>query len=147
LFELCSRDATTVRMTYAREGSCEVDSAYLPYDSYKPPSTKEPRDVIDYCCSRKKQLIIGYDASVHHILWGSSGTNPRREDFMEYLVSSNLNITSQGNELTFVVHDRKEVLHKLYLHPKYNLFIFSFSFSLSQHVSAVYGHMITTSIF
>jgi hypothetical protein len=32
------------------------------------------------------------------------------------------------------------ILHKLYFHPQCNLFIFSFSFSLSQHVSAVYGN-------
>jgi hypothetical protein len=31
------------------------------------------------------------------------------------------------------------ILHKLYLHPQCNLF-FSFSFWLSQHVSAVHGH-------
>jgi hypothetical protein len=137
-------------MTYACEGSCEeliIDSAYLPYDSYKPPPTKELRDVIDYCCSRKKQLIIGCDANAHYILWGSTGTNARGEGFMEYLVSLNLNIPSQGNEPTFVVQNRKEVLHKLYLHPQCNLFIFSSSFSLSQYVSPVYGHVITTSIY
>jgi hypothetical protein len=33
--------------------------------SDKPPPTKEVRDIIDYCHSRKKQLIIGCDASAH----------------------------------------------------------------------------------
>jgi hypothetical protein len=41
---------------------------------------------------------------------GSTGTNPRGENFMEYLVSSNLNIPSQGNEPTFVVCNRKEAV-------------------------------------
>jgi hypothetical protein len=44
------------------------------------------------------------------MLWGSTGINPREKNFVEYLVSSNLNIPSQGNELTFVVCNRKEVV-------------------------------------
>jgi hypothetical protein len=97
LLELCSRDVTAVRMTYTCGGSWEeliIASAYLLYDSDEPPPTKELRDVIDYCGSRKKQLIIGCDANAH-ILWGSTGTNSRGESFMEYLVSSNLNILKQ----------------------------------------------------
>jgi hypothetical protein len=109
LLELCSRYVTTVRMTYMRRGSWEeliINSAYLPYDSDEPPPTKELRDVIEYCCSRKKKLIIGCDANAHHILWGSTGTNPRGESFLEYQVSSNLNILNQGNEPTSVVRSR-----------------------------------------
>jgi hypothetical protein len=36
--------------------------------------------------------------------------NPRGESLMEFLVSSNLNILNRGNEPTFVVHNRKEVI-------------------------------------
>jgi hypothetical protein len=99
-------------MTYTCRGSLEdliIASAYLLYDSDEPPPTKELRDVIDYCGSRKKQLIIACDANAHHILWGSTGTNPREESFMEYLVGSNLNILNQGNEPTSVIHNRKKV--------------------------------------
>jgi hypothetical protein len=87
-----------------------VASAYLPYDSDEPPSSKEVRNVIDYCDSRNKQLIIGCDANAHHILWGSTDTNPRGASLMEYLVSSNLDILNQGNEPTFVTRNRKEVI-------------------------------------
>jgi hypothetical protein len=76
------RDATTVRMTHTCGGSCGgliITSAYLSYDSDKPPPTGEQRNVIDYCCSRKKQHTIGCDANAHHVLWGSTGTNPRGE--------------------------------------------------------------------
>jgi hypothetical protein len=71
-------DGTTVRMTFTCEGSCEfiTTSAYLPYDSDEPPPTRELRDIINYCCRRKKQLIIGCDANAHHILWGNTGTIP-----------------------------------------------------------------------
>jgi hypothetical protein len=67
------------------------------------------KDIIDYCCSRKKQLIIGYDANAHHTAWGSTGVDPRGESLMEYLVSLNLNILNHGNEPAFVVSNRTEV--------------------------------------
>jgi hypothetical protein len=43
LLELCSREATTVKITYKYRGGCEeliVASGYLPYDSDEPPSRK-----------------------------------------------------------------------------------------------------------
>jgi hypothetical protein len=102
-----------VRITYRYGGVCKeliVASAYIPYDSDEPPPTKEMRDIIDKCQSRKKQLIVGCDANAHHILWGSTGTSPRGESLMELLVSSNLNNLNCGNEPTFVVCNRKEVI-------------------------------------
>jgi hypothetical protein len=68
------------------------------------------KDIIDYCYSRKKQLVIGYNGNAHHTLWGNTGVNPRGESLMEYLVSSNMYILNCGNEPTFVVSNRKEVI-------------------------------------
>jgi hypothetical protein len=82
LLEFCSRDTTTVRITYTHGKVCEeliIASAYFPYDSDEPPPTKETKDITDHCQSRKKQLSVGCDANTHHILWGSTGTNPRGE--------------------------------------------------------------------
>jgi hypothetical protein len=110
LLEFCSRDVTKVRIIYTYGGGYKeliVASAYLPYDSDEPPPTKAVRDAIDYCCSRKIQLIIGCDANAHHTLWGSTGSNPKGESLMEFLVRSNLNIISHGNEPTFVVCNSK----------------------------------------
>jgi hypothetical protein len=93
-----------VRITYTHGGGCKeliVASAYLPYDSDEPPPTKEVRDIIEYCRSRKKQLIMGCDANAHTTLWGSTGSNTRGESLMEFLVSSYLNILNLGNEATF----------------------------------------------
>jgi hypothetical protein len=50
------------------------------------------------------------DAIAHHTLWGSTGSNPAGERLMEFLVSSNLNILNHGNEPTFVVCNRREVI-------------------------------------
>jgi hypothetical protein len=46
LLDLCSTDATTVRMTYRSGRSCEeliITSAYLPYDSDEPSPARELR--------------------------------------------------------------------------------------------------------
>jgi hypothetical protein len=69
LLEFCSSEATTVKLTYTYGRGCEehiVASAYLPYDSDELPQTKEVREIIDYCHSRKKQLITGFGAKAHH---------------------------------------------------------------------------------
>jgi hypothetical protein len=53
LREFCSRDTTTVRMTYTSDGGHEeliVTSAYLPYDSDEPVPSKE----LEHCQVRKK---------------------------------------------------------------------------------------------
>jgi hypothetical protein len=58
--------ATMVRISYTYRGGCEeliVVSTYLPCDLDEPPPTKEMRDILDYCQSRKKQLIVGYHAN------------------------------------------------------------------------------------
>jgi hypothetical protein len=86
LLEFCSRDATTVRIIYTYCGGCVeliVASAYLPCDSDEPPPNQGVKDVIDYCHSRKQQLIMRRDANAHDTLCGSTGTNPRGERFME----------------------------------------------------------------
>jgi hypothetical protein len=102
LLEFSSTDTATVRIKYIYGRFCEeliVASAYFPYDSVEPPPTKEMRDIIDYCQSRKKQLIVGCDANAHYILWGSTATNSRGKSLMELLVSSNLNILNSCTNL------------------------------------------------
>jgi hypothetical protein len=60
--ELCSRDATMMRITYKYGGLCEeliIASAYFPNDSNEPPPTKEMRDIIEHCQSRKGNSSSG----------------------------------------------------------------------------------------
>jgi hypothetical protein len=62
LLEFCSRDTTTVRMTYKLDGGHEeliVTSAYLPYDSDEPPPSKEVRDIVEHCQIRKSSSSLG----------------------------------------------------------------------------------------
>jgi hypothetical protein len=101
-----------VRVTYIRGDKREltVTSTYLPYDSDEPLPSKGLREVVDYCSRNKLQLIVGCDANAHHIIWGRTDINPRGECLMEYLVSTNLSILNKGNEPTFVISNRKEVI-------------------------------------
>jgi hypothetical protein len=79
LLEFFSRDVATV-MTYSSEENNReliVTSAYLSYDSDKPPPSKELEKVIDHCSSNRKLLIIRCDANEHHIL-RAHGHQPKR---------------------------------------------------------------------
>jgi hypothetical protein len=88
-----------VRMTCLCGGSCKeltVTSAYLPYDSDKPPPTKKLRDAINYYCSRKQQIVIGCDANhIREDNWYRS----RGESLVVYLASLNLYILKVASVL------------------------------------------------
>jgi hypothetical protein len=84
-------------------GEAVQSSACLPLDSDEPHPTKELWGVYDHCHSKKKELITGCHANVHHILLGSTGISSGGKNFMEYLAGSNLQNLDQVNELTFVV--------------------------------------------
>jgi hypothetical protein len=71
---------TTVRITYNTGGNWKeliVTLAYLPYDSDKPPPTKEMKDVINHS-NRGRQLIIVCDANAHHTSWGITRHQPHK---------------------------------------------------------------------
>jgi len=106
LWDLCSGDVTTVKMTYTRGGSKRkliVTLAYLPYDSDEPPLSKGLREVAHYCGRNKLQLFVGCDASAHQIIRRSTDIYLRRECLLEYLVSTNLNILNKSNKTTFII--------------------------------------------
>jgi Reverse transcriptase (RNA-dependent DNA polymerase). len=100
-------------VTYVSEGTQRqlvVCSAYLPYDKKESPPTRELRDLVAWCEKEKKQLIVGCDANSHHTVWGSSDVNDRGESLLDFLFSYNLEILNVGNEPTFVIKNRSEVI-------------------------------------
>jgi hypothetical protein len=100
-----------VRKTYSRRGNRKelmVTLAYLPYDSGKPPPTKEMRDIVNHCKSRGRQLITRCNANAHHILCGSTDINPRKS-LVEYLVTSNLDVLNRENKPTSLISHRKVI--------------------------------------
>jgi hypothetical protein len=50
------------------------------------------------------------DANAHNIIWGSSDTNPRGENLIEYLAGNHLVIINKGKEPTFSNGRRSEVI-------------------------------------
>lgn len=68
-----------------KEGKTEltIGFAYRPFDSKKPPSTKEVRKLLD--CN----------SNVHHIVWGSTGINKRDESHLEFSISNELKVTKR----------------------------------------------------
>lgn len=83
-------------------------SVYLDYNALEIPN--KLKELVNYCKSQNLQLIIGADANAHHTLWGSSDTNLRGEELLEFISSSELVILNQGNVPTFENRLRKEVL-------------------------------------
>jgi hypothetical protein len=110
---ICSRDVMMVRMTYISGRSkmeLTVTSAYLPYDSDKPPPSKGLREVVYSSNRNKLQLIVGCDASARHIIRGSTDIPLGGEYLMEYLVSTYPNILKKGKQPNLVISKRKEVI-------------------------------------
>jgi splicing factor 45 len=62
-------------------------SAYLPYDSPNPPPSEDLEQLEPFCGHSNLWIIIGADANIHHIIWGSSETNTRGESLLEFIIS------------------------------------------------------------
>ena len=87
-----------------------IASIYMPYDSIQPPPPELMRRLVSYCESRRWGLIIGTDANSHNSIWGSTDTNSRGEDLLEYILTTKLSICNRGNTPTFVTTAREEVI-------------------------------------
>ena len=77
-----SMDLTAVKIkTSSGGGPREIilGSAYLPYDEMEPPPPGEVERLVTVCRVDGNHLIVGYDANLHHITWGSTNINNRGE--------------------------------------------------------------------
>jgi len=57
-----------------------------------------------------KELILGRDAYSHHTQWESTNTNERGKLSYDYLLNLNLLNCNKGNDPTFILRNRREVL-------------------------------------
>ena len=109
--EFCDRDTVTVKITdIGTNEGIFICSAYMPFDSTDLPPPRMVQQLIEHCDRNNIDLILGMDANAHHIIWGSSDTNARGENLLEYIASTNLIICNRGNSPTFSVANRQEVL-------------------------------------
>ena len=61
---------------------------------------------------RGHPLLVGDDANSHHTLWGSTDTNSRGNDLLEYLITSDLDIFNTGNIPSYHNSVREEVIYR-----------------------------------
>ena len=85
-------------------------SVYLPYDSTDLPPSTEMVSLVNYCSHNNYPLIIGCDTNSHNLCSESTGNNNRGDALLEYLATTDLNISNKGNKPTFVVTGRQEVI-------------------------------------
>lgn len=84
-------------------------SAYFPHNEESP--TIDFVRLVKYCGDKSLQLLVGCDANSHNEIWGSSNTNARGEQLLEYLWGeSNLHVLNVGSTPTFKNSIREEVL-------------------------------------
>lgn len=73
-----------------------------------PSDTRERRpgaivsELVSFCSTNNKQLVLGCDTNSHHTIWGSSDVNGYGEELVEFLATTNLEVVNKGTEPTFV---------------------------------------------
>jgi hypothetical protein len=102
--------AVLIKYEEGAERRLVVCSAYLPYNSQDPPSSKELEELVQYCENENLYLVVGCNSNAHHSVWGSTNCNSRGEALVEFLNSSNLEILNGGNEPTFCSVGRLQVI-------------------------------------
>lgn len=115
LLQWCSRDITSLNITWSQDGgernTITVCSVYLPHDSTAPPPTVELESIVEHATAERHQLLLGCDANAHHqIGWGSTDTNVRGEALLDFIVAHNLHVLNVGSRPTFVTRGRQEVI-------------------------------------
>lgn len=100
-------DTTTI--SWETDGNrYRLSSIYMAYEDPVPSQLLKELVLDSEACGCK--LIIGGDANAHHTIWGSSDINERGESLFNFILSTRLLIGNRGNEPTFVIRNRQEVL-------------------------------------
>lgn len=102
------RDLVAVKFIRDGAGPLIIISAYFPHDQEAPPPAF--KELINYCTVNGFPLVMGCDANSHHEVWGSSNSNQRGVDLLEFLYAENLVFVNRGSMPTFQNIIRKEVL-------------------------------------
>ncbi len=110
--QLSTRDLTVVQIQIPVSNRCMrtfvVASSYHHFEI--PIRRQGFEKLVDYCHQAKLPLVIGMDANAHNVVWGSTDTNNRGEEMLDFIVSSDLQLLNKGNTPTFVTSRREEVL-------------------------------------
>ena len=77
---------------------------------YEKPPPEKVMELVECCKAEKIILIVSCDANAHHTIWGSSDTNGRGLEVLDYLAGERLAWCNRGPSSTFVTRGRREVL-------------------------------------
>ena len=108
LTNFSDRDTTAVCLETGRGSNLWLVAAYMPHDVAPPPPVL--RELLTEARSSCAGVAFGADANAHHTIWGSTDVNERGELLLDYIINENIVICNRGNEPTFVVTTRREVL-------------------------------------
>ena len=97
--------------TKTKNGKIVILAAtYMGHDSKEGPPPNILKALQKYCETKNFSLIVGSDCNSHHEIWGSSDTNNRGENLLDFIFNSNLHILNIGNTHTFADARHQEVL-------------------------------------
>ena len=83
-----------------------ISAVYLPYEQ-----EVATRGLIKLAeAAADTEALIGCDANAHNVLWGSSDTNNRGMELLNFISTSKFHIMNRGDKPTFVVKNRSEVI-------------------------------------
>ena len=101
LNQFSDKDMVTITIKSKANRTIVVSSVYMPFDSVDPPPSILVRELINFCSRKGWSLILGSDVNSHNTAWGSSDCNPRGENLLEYIMTTDLQICNRGNAPTF----------------------------------------------
>ena len=113
LHDFCSRDFVAILLKYKRNNEVRkliCCSAYFQYEQSSPPDTRYLERIVNFALLNKFSLVVGIDANSQNEMWGSSKTNARGINLIEFIYSKDLMILNSGNKPTFVNSVRDQVI-------------------------------------
>ena len=109
LTQFSEGDITTLTLE-TDERSMVICFFYLAHDHPGPKLVSVISNLVrDYAIG---DIILGCDgdANEHHVIWGNSDINVRAELLYDYILSNNIYACNKGNDPTFFIKNRSEVL-------------------------------------
>jgi hypothetical protein len=82
----------------------------MPGDSLQSPPNNLLIELVRYCRTNNLKLVGCADANAHNLAWGSTDTNQRGIDLLDFFLLENIIVCNSGDKPTFVVKNRSEVL-------------------------------------
>ena len=110
LNQFSNNDMVAITIKSKTSRTIVIASVYMPYDSPDPPPSVLTRELISFCTRKGWSLILGSDVNSHNTAWGSSDCNPRGDNLLEYIMTTDLQICNRGNAPTFSNIIRSEVI-------------------------------------